>query len=128
MDTKLKIGLDIHGVTDRNEFFKIMAKSLLLDGHEIHIITGAAMSKAKKDLRSIGMVEGINYTKIFSITEQLISEDIPVVWKNSNNPMFPDEAWNKAKAIYCEETGIDIHFDDSDIYGMYFKTPYAQVK
>lgn len=128
MDKKLKIGLDIHGVTDSNPFFKVMASALIAAGHEIHIITGASIEKAIRDLRSAGLEVGIEYTTIFSITDELLERGVPVTWKNPSNPMFPDLDWNKCKARYCAENEIDIHFDDSDIYGLYFTTPYAQIK
>lgn len=128
MDGKIKIGLDIHGVTDSNPFFKAMATAMLQAGHEIHIITGASTKKAKRDLRSVGMVEEKNYTTIFSLTDYLIDKGVDVHWKDPSTPMFPDEEWNKAKAVYCQENEIDMHFDDSEIYGLYFSTPYAQVK
>lgn len=128
MDKKLKIGIDIHGVIDKYPFFKEMAKCMLAGGHEIHIITGTTFTKAKNDLRSIGMVSTINYTNIFSVTDKLIANNIPVKWKTPNDPIFPDDIWNKAKADYCTANNIDIHFDDSDIYGLYFTTPYTKVK
>lgn len=128
MENKLRIGIDIHGVMDSNIFFKIMARIMLAEGHEIHIITGSLTKKAKKDLQGRGMVAGINYTTIFSIADTLLERGIEVTWKDPDNPVFPDDDWNQAKAIYCEENEIDIHFDDSDIYGLYFTTPYAQIK
>lgn len=124
---QMNIGFDIHGVTDKNPVFKSIARAMLAAGHKIHIITGSPMSKAKKDLEKLGMVVGEDYNYIFSITEYLIEKGVEVTWKDPENPMFPDDEWNKAKARYCQLKKIDIHFDDSDIYGKYFTTLYAQI-
>jgi len=128
MEGKLKIGLDIHGVTDSNPFFKAMAAAMIQAGHEIHIITGASTEKAKRDLGKLDMDEGKDYSTIFSITDYLIEKNVTVHWKDPSNPMFPDEDWNMAKAEYCRSNEINMHFDDSVVYGLYFVTPYAQVK
>jgi len=40
-----------------------------------------------------------------------------------------DDIWNKTKAKYCEVMKLDLHIDDSDVYGKYFKdTVYLEVK
>lgn len=127
MDKKMKIGLDIHGVTDTHPFFKEMARVMIAAGHEIHIITGATMRKAVRDLEKLGMQKMIHYTTICSITDYLIDRGIPVEWKDPSNPVFPDSEWNGVKAAYCLEYDIDIHFDDSDVYNRHFITPYARI-
>jgi 8-oxo-dGTP diphosphatase len=37
-----------------------------------------------------------------------------------------NKVWNRAKAEYCKKNGIQLHIDDSDVYGKYFETPYAR--
>jgi hypothetical protein len=128
MEEKLIIGLDIHGVTDTHPFFKAMASAMSEAGHEIHIITGASLKKAENDLEKLGMLPDIHYHCIFSITDHLISKGVPVTWRDPDNPVFPDKECNECKSKYCAEYGIDIHFDDSNTYGEFFTTPYAQVK
>lgn len=128
MEKVMKIGLDIHGVTDTNPFFKEMAKAMIAAGHKIHIITGASSIKAYRDLSNLDMEHQVHYHCVFSITDYLLEKGVAVTWKDPENPMFPDSEWNKAKAKYCEENDITIHFDDSEIYGLFFNTPYAQVK
>ena len=40
-----KIGIDIHGVITRYpEFFSVMIKGLMNEGHEVHVVTGARLS------------------------------------------------------------------------------------
>jgi len=123
----MKIGLDIHGLSDTNPFFKEMAKLMVAAGHEIHIITGASKRIAYRDLEKIGFVEGTHFTHVFSITNHLTYLGVQVTWKDDSNPIFPDAEWNKAKAWYCAHQNITIHFDDSEEYGKYFTTPYARL-
>ena len=124
----MKIGIDIHGVLDTNPFFKQMALSMRHDGDEVHIITGTSTELALKDLEKLDMHKGFHYTHLYSITDDLISRGIPVEWKDGNNPFFPYEEWDKAKAEYCAKNGIGIHFDDTKRYGDYFTTPFALVR
>ena len=124
----MKIGLDIHGVLDKNPFFKHMAFSMCKDGNEIHIITGTSIKSALEDLKQLDIIEGIYYTHLYSITDDLISRGIPVEWKDGNNPFFPYEEWDKAKADYCAKNNIDIHFDDTQKYGEYFSTPFVLIR
>ena len=124
----LKIGIDIHGVLDSNKFFSTMAKLMVSEGHGVHIITGTSTELALKDLSDIYVFEGIHYTHLYSITDDLISRGIPNEWKDGNNPLFPYEEWDKAKAEYCTKYGIDIHFDDTVRYGEKFTTPFALVR
>ena len=126
----MKIGIDIHGVLDKNPFFKHMALAMCFNqcGNEVHIITGTSRELALKDLEKLEIIEGFHYTHLYSITDDLISRGIPVEWKDGNNPLFPYEEWDKAKAEYCAKNNIDIHFDDTVRYGDYFSTPFALVR
>ena len=128
MSTIFKVGLDIHGVTDTNPFFKEMARLMVMEGHEVHIITGASTRRAIKDLKRLEMKDGEHYTHIHSITDHLISNGVPVEWKDPSNPMFPDKEWDIEKAKYCCQNQITIHFDDSLHYGTDFVTPFAHYK
>lgn len=123
----MKIGIDIHGVLDKHAFFKRMALAMRHIGDEVHIITGTSEKSALEDLRKLGIFEWY-YTHLYSITDDLISRGIPVEWKDGNNPLFPYEEWDKAKAEYCTRNKIDIHFDDTIKYGDYFTTPFALVR
>jgi hypothetical protein len=120
---KIKIGLDIHGVIDSNiNFFKILTKLLVDNGHEVHIITGAKIENELPFLKE----NTISYTHLFSITDYHIEKGTEITWDEKNNPHLETYAWDKAKAEYCKKENIDIHFDDSDIYNYFFKTPYAR--
>mgnify|MGYP000350423969 FL=1 len=121
----LKIGLDIHGVLDTNPFFKEMASLFVAAGHELHIITGARFNQRVRDkFERMGIEKGIHYTHFFSISEYLLEKNTDVRWQDPENPWFDENAWNTAKADYCREQGIDIHFDDTEVYSETFTTPF----
>ncbi len=120
---KIKIGLDIHGVVDSNLiFFKTLTKLLVDNGHEVHIITGARIEKELPFLKK----NSISYTHLFSITDHHIEKGTKIIWDEKNDPHLETYLWDKTKAEYCKKQKIDIHFDDSDIYNYFFKTPYAR--
>lgn len=119
----MKIGLDIHGVTDTNtKFFSEFSKAIIAAGGEIHIITGPSRFKTEPFLKE----HDIAYTHFFSIVEEAERSKKDIRWEDADNPWIDSEAWNRAKAKYCKEHNIDMHIDDSDLYGQYFKTPYAR--
>lgn len=120
---KIKIGLDIHGVLDsRPEFFSVLTKLLVDNGHEVHIITGAKTETELENMKK----HNISYTHVFSITDHHVVKKTPVTWDEKGEPHMDTYLWDKTKAEYCKEHDIDMHFDDSDIYHYFFKTPYAR--
>lgn len=125
MKKVMKIALDIHGVCDANpEFFALISKLLVSDGHEVIIITGKMKSHGAIDeLKKLG----ISYTKFFSIVDYQIDKGTEILYDKNGNPWIDDDIWNQTKAEICEKENIDLHIDDSSVYGQYFTTPYAQI-
>lgn len=120
---KIKIGIDIHGVIDSNpEFFSSLSKLLVDNGHEVHILTGSKLKLEEDFLKE----HNISFTHLYSITEHHENLGTPIKWDNAGDPHLDTYLWDKSKAEYCKEHGIDIHFDDSDTYGYFFKTAYAR--
>jgi acid phosphatase class B len=121
---KLKIGVDIHGVADEmQDFFQVLTKTLVDAGHEVHIITGPPMGpRLKAEIERLG----ISFTHVFSITDHHLQKGTPVEWVG-DNPYMDEYLWDKTKGEYCKSAGIQLHLDDSDAYGYFFKTPYARV-
>ncbi len=120
----MKIGLDYHGViSEYSEFFRELALSFMKRGHEIHIITGLK----KSDFLKKNKKTNIPYNYFYSITDDLLDK-ISYIVDIEGRPRFSEYGWNTAKAKYCEDKNIDMMFDDSDIYGKYFSTPYIKVK
>lgn len=114
----MKIGFDIHGVIDYNpKRFSILSKKLIADVHEVHIITGSMKNESiENQLKELG----IHYTNFFSVSDYLISKGEKVTFTDPDNPWFESDAWNRAKGEYCKSQKIDIHFDDTRMYGNFF--------
>lgn len=119
---KFRIGLDIHGVLDKNfeQYLKlvdVIASSETWDGCEIHIITGI-----KEDLGLIDNPEiaKIGYGKWFSIHEECERLGVDINFDSKGRPLVDPEIWDKQKALYCERNKIDFMIDDSPVYGKYF--------
>lgn len=126
---KLKFGFDFHGVLDTGEVWKLISELLINNGHEVHLITGSMWGdKFRKELKNAGIVEGINFTKFFSVSDFLIEEGCNATFDVNGNPYFPNRLWNRVKGDYCKRENIDMHFDDSTEYHKYFSTPNAIIK
>jgi hypothetical protein len=120
---KLKIGFDIHGVVDTcPRLFNQLAWVLMEARHEVHIITGPSRIIAEKELARVGMP----YTHIFSIVDHYQAKGMQIQYDKNERPWMDPYLWDRAKGEYCQRQGIDLHLDDSDIYGYFFTTPYAR--
>ena len=118
-------GFDLHGViTKHPEAFSVLTNVLVSAGHKVSIITGCANDGV---LEEVLAQSGIAYTHIFSITSSLIEKDYTPRFDWDGRPIFPDGVWDRAKADYCAEKNIIMHFDDSDVYGNFFTTPYIKI-
>ena len=120
----IKIGIDVHGVLDTApHFFRELSKLLVENGHEVHILTGAE----KTDELAAYLKDSLelSWTHFFSVTShhKEIGTEITYI---HGNPYMDNKLWNRAKSEYCREHNIQLHIDDSDIYGKYFTTPYAR--
>ena len=118
-----RFGFDLHGVVDSNPVaFRKLMGALMRSGSEVHIITGATWQRERPTLLELR----IPFTHFFSITDHHVEIGTEVVWVDKDNPVIYTHLWNETKAIYCEVHQMTMHFDDSDIYGLYFKTPYIR--
>lgn len=126
----MKIGVDFHGVLDTppphdQDFWKKFTKAIVDSGNELHIITGTELTN---NFLQLLKEMDISYTNIFSVSSFLIENGVKVEWRDNDNPYFNDLDWNKAKGEYCEKEKISLHFDDSDLYGEFFKsTIYSKI-
>ncbi len=119
----LKIGLDFHGVIDKHpRRYSELSHVLVAAGHEVHIVTGHKLNEnMKKQLKEFN----IAYTHYFSIVdyhEQKAAEGKKgheITWMDGN-PYMIDGIWNRTKADYAKEIGLDIMIDDSPRYGENF--------
>lgn len=119
----MKIGLDVHGVIDDNPvFWSAITESLIKEGHEVHIITGHPLNSKLTDKLSR---MNIKCSCLFSIVDYHKSIGTKM-WQDQNGHWFMNpEIWDRTKADYCAREGIDLHIDDSKVYGEFFTTPYS---
>ncbi len=120
----IKIGLDIHGVADEvPAFFAELTALLVSTDNEVHIITGPPLTdEFIKELKGLGLM----WTHIFSIVDYHKSIGTEISYASNGHAWMDPYVWDKTKADYCHKHGIQLHFDDSDAYGYFFKTPYAR--
>lgn len=120
----IKLGIDVHGVADTApHLFSVLSRILVENGHEVHILTGAEHTEAlEHELRH---VLKLSWTHFFSTTTYHKNAGTQITYIEGN-PYMDNKIWNRAKAEYCLKHGVQLHIDDSDVYGKYFKTPYAQ--
>jgi len=116
----MRIGLDVHGVIDKYpHVFAPLTQVLKRQGHEIIIITGRELCTELFDkLDTMGVV----YNDVFSITSYHKKIGTHVTYKDDDvtQPLIAPPKWDRTKADFCKEAGVDIHFDDSIVYGKYF--------
>lgn len=126
----MKISFDLHGVLDdMPETMKFIMESVIKNGGEVHIITGSTEEKARKELKELGFNRYIHFTNVVGLPDYLLGKGKKVISYHPflNNPEFSDLDWDSAKAQYCSENNINLHFDDTLRYGDYFKTPFARL-
>lgn len=122
----MRIGIDIHGVISKHpKIFSSFCKLLLGKGHEVHILTGKEKTESLvKYLKD----KEISYTSLFSITSyhKRIGTPMSYIGGDKSQPLIDQKLWDKTKAGYCKKRRLDLHIDDSPVYGRYFtgKTMY----
>lgn len=120
----IKIGIDVHGVADAlPHFFSVLSRILVENGHEVHILTGAEHTETLE--YEIRHILKLSYTHFFSTTTYHKTTGTEITYIDGN-PYMDNKIWNRAKSEYCKAHNIHLHIDDSDVYGKYFTTPFAQ--
>ena len=122
----MKIGIDIHGVINKNpKFFAKLTTLLVGSGNEVHILTGPRFEKVESTLKRYK----IKYTHFFSIVEYEEKRGVTqIVWNKKGDPFMDINVWDRAKASYAKKHKLDLHIDDSTKYAEYFTTPIAVYK
>lgn len=118
----MRISLDYHGVITKDpDFFQHVSENVVVSGGELHVVTGRRVTdEFKKQLEDYG----ISYTHLFSISDFHHQLGTPMTGYEDGQPKIDIDIWNATKADYCAKHRIDLHIDDSDVYGKYFTTPY----
>lgn len=122
MDKWLKIGVDLHGVIDRNDIiFKMLSVAVRLSGVKIYIISGPPKEDVEKELRSLNIFKSIHYDEVHTIVDYLRTQPVEM-WKDEKNTWWTaDENWWSAKSAICKKLGITLMIDNTDKYKPYFK-------
>ena len=119
--SKYKFGIDFHGViTASPAFFRDFTALAFDRDYEVFVISGGPYLVVKNFLDSWK----IRYNNIFSLIDHFASRGQVKYFPNGNFKV-PDELWDKAKAEYCLQNGIDIQIDDTPGYGASFSTPFC---
>jgi hypothetical protein len=124
----MRLGLDYHGVIDKYpEHFGPLSRIIMASGGQVYIITGhRATPEFALSLEQLG----IEYTEVLSVVDFNQRNGVYVRFDENGNPWIDEELWNSTKADLCKRYDIDLHVDDSEIYGKYFtgKTRYLLLK
>lgn len=121
MVNSFKIGIDYHGVIDANpSFFKVFNQKAIKKGDKIYVLSGGG----KEDVQAYLQQNQIPYTHIFSLLDYFRQKNL-VTFFDGGRFFVESNLWDKAKAEYCFNEHIDIHIDDSPLYGQYFRTPFC---
>ena len=116
-----RISFDFHGVINKKpELIKKLTDLSFMRDFEVYIVSGGPQNYIKKYLHH----HKISYTKLWCIFDFYEQKDL-VKFLPNGEFHIDDELWNRAKGDYCRKEKIDLHIDDSDVYGKYFVTPYA---
>jgi hypothetical protein len=117
-----KIGIDFHGVISAApDIFATFTQALRKYGIKVYIITGGPVTEIKKYLE----LHKVEYDVVWAILDFYEAKG-DVRFYEDGSFEVPTKLWNEAKAKYCEEEHIQLHIDDSKVYGKYFVTPYCQ--
>lgn len=121
----INLGLDLHGVVDTYPYkFIPLALAVKAAGGKVYIMTGASADLAKKQISDAeGQTYALSiwYDKILSITDYLKSQEVPHIQNEDGGIRVDDETWDRVKSVWAKEYQIDLHIDDSPVYGKYFE-------
>ena len=121
----MKIGVDFHGViTDNPEFFTKWIDFMMINHHEVHIMTGARKHTFEEECKELNII--VHYNEFFSISEfHAKHHPDKIDMTDPDRPYIADkEFWDKTKAEYAKYLQLDLVIDDNPEYFKYFTTPY----
>jgi hypothetical protein len=127
---RFSVGLDIHGVLDKypRKFIKL-ANIIRAGGGRVVICTGASVEVAQKQLEEINKSHNPNkffnvplvfWDEIFSITDYLKAKGVEHTPTDDGGIRVATEIWDRVKGDWAREYEIDLHIDDSPVYGSLF--------
>lgn len=117
----MKLSLDIHGVIDAQPHkFITLALSVQRDGGKVYVCTGSSDTlKLRKEL--LDYANGYPwFDEIFSVTDYLKAQGVPYTDTPDGGIRVDEIIWDKVKGDWAAREEIDLHIDDSPVYGNYF--------
>lgn len=125
---KINLGLDLHGTLDDNpKFFMNLILQLKYSGYNvvIHVLSGKCYSQLIEEKLMCLHNEHIKWwDRYFSVETYLLNLGKHYIMDEIvNRPIFENNVWNEAKALYCQRSNIDLHIDNEHKYLYYFRTP-----
>ena len=119
---KMRIGVDLHGVLDKNpEMSRLILKALMDAGHAIFVISGPPSFEIIKSLKDLGLKLQTHYTSWFSIVDFLQRRNVEM-WKDDKDTWWAnDKDWWSSKAEMAKILELDVMIDNSEEYAEYFE-------
>ena len=116
-----KVSIDFHGVINSNpKFFSEFFELLQAKGVEVYVTSGGPQKFVERYL----LLNNIPYNHIWCIFDHFNKRE-KIELSADGSFRIDDKLWNTAKSRFCAHENIDIHIDDSVVYGRYFTTPYV---
>lgn len=117
MKNYYSIGLDIHGVIDRNpKLFKKIIERLREAGHSVFILTGHPVKEARVQLHKWGIYDN----QILSIVDYHRDMGTASVHQEKTGWWMDKDVWDRTKSEFARLMKLDIHIDDQVEYGVHF--------
>ena len=118
----MRIAFDFHGVLDKYpQVFKPILESLVINKHEIFILSGPPKTQIIEELEDAKYVSGIHFTGIISVVDYLKVMEVPMYQKDNGNWYCNDLDWWSSKAGICNEYCIEVMYDDKLQYKEHIK-------
>lgn len=120
----LTISFDLHGTLDASPPLREKCAQLrAVQDNLVFIISGPPRQQIKNELADLGMYEDVHYDNIISVADWVRNRYPDLVWQDERGRWYaPDEIWWAAKAVICETWLVDLHIDNEERYGKYFKS------
>ncbi len=112
---KYKLGIDFHGVLNKDPEFFSKLTSMLSGDIEIHIITGGYSWEVARRLKEWD----IKYDKLFSIPEYHARIGTKTWINECGEFTMNTTTWDKTKGEYCARENINKMIDDTLAYKDY---------
>ena len=117
-----KVSVDFHGVINSNpDFFSKFFALLQAKGVEVYITSGGPQKFVERYL----VRHNIPYNHVWCIFDHFNRRE-KIELSADGSFRIDDKLWNAAKSKFCAHENIDLHIDDSIVYGRYFTTPYVR--